>query len=452
MPKDSTFDTVIGLLRNTEFTEVAQEAVRDYLSPSELERKQAPGGLTGRELREVLLAIRRLGATTFPIPAIPGGKFWYSVTLEGRHCLRTIERHCRSDSRLHQMVQRRTGQRFLVISQIKESIATCQTDGVEADAAQLERMLQEGDAPKSAAGRLVKNTYEMLGELQSLVGEDFSPDLIRYLFERTTHRVSISDIKRASGHLRGAPCIFREFTRAYRPRGAWPNRGYADSHAEEVLSQICDYANGKTGDPREPVAVRGCMLLAAMGCWRPLPDFNATVARHMLTLLSVKQDFPVLGYLPISAMMRRWSLGQMAPGTVRYSRIESRPASADGIDGTAEILVHLQLTVATINELQAHIQATKEEDEGLSNTLCKARRLNYRQRDILSRALQCPDAEFTLREHRLAHRTVYSTARADLLELAEMGLLLKRTRGQAFVFSPAPDLHSRLSHNLAEAE
>jgi Fic family protein len=196
----------------------------------------------------------------------------------------------------------------------------------------------------------------------------------------------------------------------------------------------------------------GRRLLAAMGYWRPLPDFNATVARHMLRLLSVKQDFPVLGYLPVCAMMRKWSLGQMAPGTVRYSRIESRPATADGIDGTSEILVHLQLTAATIYELQTLIQATKEEDEGLSSTLREALRLNYRQRDILSRALKCPDAEFTLREHRLAHRTAYSTARADLLELAEMGLLLKGTRRQAFVFSPAPDLRSRLGHELVEAE
>jgi Fic family protein len=453
MPQDSTFDTVIRLLRNTEFTEVAREAIRDYLSPTELAGRQAPGGLTGRELWEILLAIRRFGATTFPIPVATGEEFWYSITVEGRHCLRTIERHCRSDSRLHRMVQHRSGQRFLVSSQVREVIATCQTDGVEVDVEELEHMLHEGRAPRTPAGRLVKNTFEMLGELQSLVNEDFSPDLVRHLFERTTHGVSIGDIARTGGHLRGAPPVFQEFTRAHRPRGMWPDHGHdEDSRAEEVLRQICDYANGKTGDPRESVAVRGYMLLAAMGYWRPLPDFNATVARHMLSLLSVKQDFPVLGYLPVSAMMRRWSLGEMAAGTVRYSRIESSPATADGIDGTAEILVHLQLTVATIDELQARIQATKAEDEGLSSTLRKNLHLNYRQRDILNRALKCPDAEFTLREHRLAHRTAYSTARADLLELAEMGLVLKRTRAQAFVFSPAPDLRSRLDRDLAEAE
>jgi hypothetical protein len=43
------------------------------------------------------------------------------------------------------------------------------------------------------------------------------------------------------------------------------------------------------------------------------------------------------------------------------------------------------------------------------------------------------------------YQTVYSTARADLLELAEMGYLEKQTRGQTFIFIPAPDLRERLA-------
>lgn len=445
MTEDSRFDRVAALLRDPRFAATAREAVRDYLSPSEVQDAAVPEGLTSQEVWELLVAMRRFGATVFPIPVVTGEEFWYSITVEGRRCLRTIERHCRSDSRLHQMVQRRTGQRFLVASQVQEAIATCQLDGVVADAPRLERMLNEGLAPKTPAERLVKNTYEMLGEMPSLIAEEFSPGLVRHLFERTTHKVDIADVPRAGDDMRGVSPVFWEFTRSYRRRGTWPDRGYTDERAEDVFEQICDYANGRTGDPRESAAVRGFMLLTAMGYWRPLPDFNATVARHMLRLLTAKEDYPVLGYLPVSATTRRWALGQIDPGAVRYPTIEQGTPTVDGIDTTAEVLVYLQLTVATIKELLARIQSAKEEDEGLSGILSDVLHLNYRQRDIVTSALKRPTAEFTLREHRLAHRTVYSTARADLLELVEMGLLEKKTRGQAFVFTPVPDLRERLS-------
>jgi Fic family protein len=325
-------------------------------------------------------------------------------------------------------------------------MGTCKNDGVEADTAELARMLSEGRTPRTPEGRLVRNTYEMLGELESLVGEDFSPELVGHLHERVIHGVDPGSLKRSGSRLRAVPSIFREIVKDHLPPGIESARSRPPDVAEDVLRQICDYANGTTGDPREPVAVKGYMVLASMGYWHPLPDFNATVARHMLRLLSVKSDFPVLGYLPTSVMLRRWSKGTLDPGTVRYETIEPGIPVEDGLDGTAEILVHLQLTAAAVNELRALIRSTKEEDEALGTTLRDAERFNYRQRDVLKQALRRPDTEFTLREHRLKHRTVYSTARADLIELTESGLLEKHVRGQAFVFTPAPDLRERLSH------
>jgi len=39
---------------------------------------------------------------------------------------------------------------------------------------------------------------------------------------------------------------------------------------------------------------------------------------------------------------------------------------------------------------------------------------------------------------------VYQTARTDLLDLAEKGLLVKRKLGRTFYFHPAPDLEEVL--------
>ena len=47
--------------------------------------------------------------------------------------------------------------------------------------------------------------------------------------------------------------------------------------------------------------------------------------------------------------------------------------------------------------------------------------------------------------HRRIHGVVYETARSDLLDLADAGLLVKGRSGKAFRFTVAPDLESRLA-------
>ena len=42
------------------------------------------------------------------------------------------------------------------------------------------------------------------------------------------------------------------------------------------------------------------------------------------------------------------------------------------------------------------------------------------------------------------HGVVYQTARADLLDLETLGLLLKSKRGNAYEFYPQPDLQARI--------
>jgi hypothetical protein len=327
-----------------------------------------------------------------------------------------------------------------VDSRIREAIATCQTDGVLTDVTVLERMLREGRAPQSADGRLVTNTYNLLGELGSLAEEEFSPALIDHLLERTVRGVDLGTLTRATRGTSGVTPVLQ----AMLGREESPRSHGADQRARQALQQTCDYANGQTGDPRETVAVKGAMLQAAMSYWRPLPVLNATVGRHMLGILALKSGFPTLSYLPICDMTCRWAAGQPGISGIRYTSIEPSAPTED-IDGTAGILVYLQLTVAAIEELLGRIQATKEDDEALSRTVRDARHFNYRQRELLTQALRRPDAEFTLRKHRMDYQTVYSTARADLLELAEMGYLEKQTRGQTFIFIPAPDLRERLA-------
>lgn len=62
---------------------------------------------------------------------------------------------------------------------------------------------------------------------------------------------------------------------------------------------------------------------------------------------------------------------------------------------------------------------------------------------MLSRARE-PRTEFRIKQHQQAHKVVYQTARADLLDLVERGFLCQEIRGKAFVLVPCPALREKV--------
>ena len=70
--------------------------------------------------------------------------------------------------------------------------------------------------------------------------------------------------------------------------------------------------------------------------------------------------------------------------------------------------------------------------------------LNHRQVRLLGHALRHAGFEYTVTSHRTSHGVVTNTARADLDELASLGLLEKSRSGRKHVFVAPDDLEERL--------
>ncbi|MHB1017644.1 MAG: hypothetical protein ACYC2X_07140, partial [Coriobacteriia bacterium] len=390
------FESLASSLRHPALQSLAEEAVRDYVDWDQLAHRTLPPGQTLADTWEVLGIIRQFGATWFPIPALDRRLFWYSLTVEGHRCIRYIEHQCRSDSPLHRMMQGREGHHFLVRARALEAAAACRLDGIIADPSRINRMLFEGRSARTPGEQIALNSYEMLGELDELASEPFSPELVHSLFERLTRGVRLEEVTRGV-----------QRTNLAGTRNADERRDEAEQRG--VLQQICDYANGKIGDPREPAPLRAYMILHAMGYWQPLADLNDTVARQMYRLFAVKRDFPVLGYIPTSVMTERWFEGALEPDAVRFSRLERHPVVPGSIDGTEDILTHLQLATISIEALLRYIDVAQREDQELNAALDADESLNYRQRAALTYALAHPETEIRIRQHETAHRVVYRT-------------------------------------------
>jgi Fic family protein len=430
MPDESRFDRVNDLLADPSFTSLVDQSVRDYISWDELlAERPLPVGLSAKQTWILLSEIRRFGAVVFPIPSLTGDYFWYHITGEGSACLETIQRECGPDSLLHRTLLEREGHRFLLQSRLRETIATCELDGIRVNRANARAVL-EGRSPRTPADRLLMNSYEMLKELDSLVSERFTPELVRHLYERAAHGVDLRGLKR------GVPRT--DLGNDRRP----DDMPLTPELKARVLERLCDVANGEAGDSTAPVPAQAYNILSSMSYWQPMPDLNHTISLYLQRLFAVKRHYPVLGYLPTSNFVARWFSKDLAPGVVRFPEIKRVPLPG-WIDGTEDILTYLQLIVAAIGELKGSVLAAQEENAALETALHRID-LNYRQRAVLAQALGHPTAEFRIRQQMTLHRVVYQTARTDLLELVDRRFLTKRVCGQTFVFVPAEDLASRL--------
>jgi Fic family protein len=64
--------------------------------------------------------------------------------------------------------------------------------------------------------------------------------------------------------------------------------------------------------------------------------------------------------------------------------------------------------------------------------------------ELLRNALKHPGQRYTFASHQKSHNVAYQTARTDLLDLGERGVLEKRKKGKQMVFIAPTDLSARL--------
>lgn len=110
------------------------------------------------------------------------------------------------------------------------------------------------------------------------------------------------------------------------------------------------------------------------------------------------------------------------------------------------------LTPDTILDLHRLLTRDTLDDPNAAGRLRRADErvdvVDHRQLALIRHALRHPGAVYTIEGHRQSHAVVYQTARSDLLQLVELGLVSKRKAGHAFVFEAVPELGTRLTGEL----
>lgn len=436
VPKPPDFSEGMANLMSDRFGAVLGAVVerKDYLHWEKLRHLSPPDDLTPEEWW-LGLKLRRIGASTgLPLHDPAGAAFSYSTPSSVQRLLHYVDQHCSGEIAMAEAVTTDAQARhhYLVNSVMEEAIRSSQLEGATTSRRVAKELLRSGRNPRDRSEMMIVNNYRALEFIREEMGSDLTPDTVRTL-QRILTEGTLDD-PTAAGRLQipqEERVVVLDAT-----TGKTIHTPPPADHLPERLRAMCDFANAddSSGNFIHPV-VRGILLHFWLAYDHPFVDGNGRTARALFYWYMRTRGYWLVEYLSISRILRQ------APA--KYSKAFLLTETDEG--DTTYFLIH-QLDVikrATI-ELQVYLARKTREVRDVERLVRDAGELNHRQFALLSDAIRHPESTYSYRSHATSHGITGETARADLIELRERGLLLQRKIGRQHGFDPTPDLAKAL--------
>lgn len=365
-----------------------------------------------------------------------GKPFVYALPNPALEMLHRVDRDAagsiRAGSQLEQVTGTATRDSYLFRSLVEEAITSSQLEGASTTRQVAKAMIQEGRAPRDRSERMIHNNYQALLYVRRILDQRLTPaavfELQRILTDGTL------DERGAAGRFRRADeniVVSDEIGKTL----------HQPPPAEELparLNTLCDFANGGGGE-FVPPAVRAILLHFWLAYDHPFVDGNGRTARALFYWSMAREGYWLCEFVSISRVLKR--------ARSAYSR-SFLYTETDDNDVTYFVLHQLRVLLLAINDLHGYLKRKAAElrtaEDRIRRTRWLRMELNPRQLALVNHELDHPDAVYTVESHRISHGVSYETARSDLLALEKSGLLEKRKRAKAFIFTVPADFAAML--------
>lgn len=413
-------------------TEVRGPAVRGkYVHWDKLRHLQPPVGVSREEWWCGLKFHRSVLLKDIPLLDDNGRPFQYTLSDPTAELLHRIDQNAAGHIAMPEPIANPdTRDRYIVSSLMEEAFRSSQLEGAATTRQDAKDMIRSGRRPRDKHERMILNNYATMQRIRSVRNEALSEEMILELHRSITkdtlrHDADAGRFRRADDRVDVADMYGEVF--------------HVPPPAEQIqqrVAALCDFANGTTSTEFIHPVLRAIILHFWLAYDHPFVDGNGRCARALFYWSMLRQDYWLCEYLAISQIITR------AP--VKYARAFLYTETDDN-DLTYFIHYHLDVLIKAIDALHAYIQRKTEELQTAEKLLKTTLLLNHRQRALISHALRNAHAEYSIASHQRSHNVAYQTARTDLLNLAESGLLVTRKRGRRFYFQPTPAFDEKLS-------
>ena len=425
-----------GTELSNRFTEIlsavsAQPASRgSYLHWDKLRHLPPPGGISHREWWLVLKLQRLPQRKNVPLKDVNGGPFVFGWADPIPEQIHEVDLRAGGSIGIEEPITNpETKDRYLIRSLVEEALTSSQLEGAATTRRVAKEMIRSGRKPRDQSEQMILNNYLTMQRIGKLKAEPLTKDLILEL-HRVVTRKTLDDSE-DSGQLR----------RRHQKIDIGDDYGQVfhnpppAEQLEERRAAMCDFANAKTpGEFVHPV-IRAIILHFWLAYDHPFIDGNGRTARALFYWSMLHAKYWLCEFISISEIIRK------APA--KYGRAFLHTETDDN-DLTYFILYHLEVIRQAIDQLHAYLRRETEKLQELEGDLRTVAVLNHRQRALVSHALRHPRYLYTIESHQNSHNVVYQTARTDLLDLRDRGILEGRKVGRGWQFTPAPDIEDKL--------
>ena len=406
----------------------------EYLHWDKVRHLEPPTDLTPEEWWFKIKLERSRSLETLPLMRAEGKRFSYRLPGEVLRSVHRIDQRCSGSIAMDEVVigDEQAKKQYLVNSLMEEAIRSSQLEGASTSRRVAKELLRSGREPRDRGERMILNNFKGMLFLRESVGSTIEPQDVLALHRILTE--GTLDNPDAAGRLQ----------RPDEERIAVLDRNdgsvlHQPPPAEELparLQAYCDFANTSVDEgPFVHPVVRAIILHFMMGYDHPFEDGNGRTARALFYWYMRTQGYWLTDYLSISRILRN------APA--QYSRAYLYSETDDG-DVTYFLIYHLGVIERAIDELRAYLKRKMQEIRAVERIMRGATELNHRQLALLSDALRHTDRSYTLASHAGIHGVTHETARTDLADLAERGLLVRTRATRPFIYSPPRNLPERL--------
>jgi Fic family protein len=409
-----------------------------YIHWDELRHLAPPIGLTHRQWW-LAIKMRRRSLHGLPFQDGHNQPFAYSVPDVLFRLLHEIDRDASGRIEVPELVTNsHTRDRYLVNSLIEESITSSQLEGAATTHRVAKEMLRQGRKPRSHGEQMIYNNYVAMQFIREHKHLSLTPELILQLQSIMTD-ATLED-----------PSAAGRWRRSEENVRVVDERNHEVLHvpppAEQVMSRIerlCAFASDAREKSFIHPLIKAIVVHFMVGWIHPFVDGNGRTARALFYWSMAKSGYWLIEFTSISRVIKK------APA--QYARAYLYTETDDN-DLTYFIEHQLKVISEAIRALHRYLAEKSREIADTRKLIASSPKLkgklNHRQLAALDHLLKHAHASYRIQEHQNANKVTYETARTDLLNLVELGLLEKQKEGKSFVFLMPQKLRDKLAARL----
>lgn len=404
----------------------------DYIHWDKIQYLTPPEGLTLNEWWLAIKLSRQIGFNETPLLDASKKAFQFLLTSPHLELLHQIDLGAGGTIEMPEPITNPdTKDRYYVYSLIEEAITSSQLEGAATTRRVAKEMIRRNRKPRDNSERMILNNYLTMKRIGELKHEPLTKKLVFEIFNLIT-KDTLTD-----------PSTVNRFRKDEEKIVVGDDYGSVfhvpppADQLEERLAAMCDFANGKT--PKEFIhpVIRSIMLHFWLAYDHPFVDGNGRTARALFYWSMLRHGYWLCEFISISNIIHK------AP--TRYGRAFLYTETDDN-DLTYFIDFHLKVLKRALQELHSYIERKTRELHDLERSLHGIELFNQRQRALISHALRHPGYRYTIESHQTSHNVSHRTARLDLIDLKNRGLLYAAKVGKRWYFTSIPDMAEKMAN------